>query len=282
MSQRASAPLDMIHNDLMGHFFHPYINKARFVLIFVDDFSRFTWIYLLKKKIEFFQHLKDFKSLVEMQSEKKIKVLRTNNGGEYVNHEIHTLFHEASIQLQHTVPYTPQQNGVAERKTRSLKEMEYCMLHAKSLPQRLWDEALNCETYIQKKFPHIYFKDKTPYKAWSGLKPEVTHFHISVSCAWAQIPSEKRKALDPQSTECIVFGYPDGVKGYRLIYLSLDMIIIERSVQFEESLSLVPQQPHADTFILPLVRDDENPHANSSSDESSDSEESDDLDAELA
>jgi hypothetical protein len=88
------------------------------------------------------------------------------------------------------------------------------MLHAKSLPQRLWAEALNCATYIQNKSPHRSFKDKTPYEAWSGLKLEVTHFHIFGSCAWAQIPSEKRKALDPQSTECIFVGYPNNVKGY--------------------------------------------------------------------
>ena len=107
-SQWASEPLDLIHSDLMGPFLHPSINKMRFFLIFVDDFSRFTWIYFLKQKSEVFQHLKDFKALVETQSGKKIKVLQTNNGGEYVNHEIHNLFHEAGIQLQHTVPYTLQ------------------------------------------------------------------------------------------------------------------------------------------------------------------------------
>jgi hypothetical protein len=82
------------------------------------------------------------------------------------------------------------------------------MLHAKSLPQRLWAKELNCATYIQNISPHRYVKDKTPYEAWSSLKPEVTHFRIFGSCAWAQIPSEKRKALDPQSTECIFVGYP--------------------------------------------------------------------------
>jgi transposase InsO family protein len=87
-----------------------------------------------RKNPEVFQHLKDFKALVETQFGKKIKFLRTDNGGEYVNHEIHNIFHEAGIQLQHTVPYTPQQNGVAEWKNKSLKEMASCMLHAKSLP----------------------------------------------------------------------------------------------------------------------------------------------------
>jgi hypothetical protein len=79
-SQRASAPLDMIHSELMNPFPHPSISKVRFVLIFVDDFSRFTWIYFLSQKYEVFQHLKDFKALVETQSEKNVKVLRTDNG----------------------------------------------------------------------------------------------------------------------------------------------------------------------------------------------------------
>jgi hypothetical protein len=107
------------------------------------------------------------------------------------------------------------------------------MMHAKSLPQRLWAKALNCAAYIQNISPHRSIKDKTPYEAWSGLKLEVTHFRIFGSRVWAWIPSEKRKALDPQSTECIFVGYPDDVKGYRIIYLSSDRIIIERSVQFE-------------------------------------------------
>jgi hypothetical protein len=99
----------------------------------------------------------------------------------------------------------------------------------------------------------------------------VTHFRIFSSHAWARIPSEKRKALDPQSNECIFVGYPDDVKGYRLIDLSSDQLIIERSVQLEKSVSHVPQQPP--------VRDDEHAHADSSSDESSDSEDSDDSDS---
>jgi hypothetical protein len=145
------------------------------------------------------------------------------------------------------------------------------MLHAKSLPQRLWAEALNYAAYIQNKSPHIFVKDKTPYKAWSGLKPKVAHFLIFGSRAWAQIPSEKRKALDPQSTKCIFVGYPDGVKGYRLIDISSDRLISERSVQFEESVSHVSHQSHVDTFTLLPIQDDEHAYDDSSSHESYDS-----------
>jgi hypothetical protein len=183
--------------------------------------------------------------------------------------------------LKHRVPYTLQKNEVAERKNRSLKEMASCMMHANSLPQKLWVKALNFETYIQNISPHRSIMDKTPYEAWSGLKLKVTHFLIFGSCAWARIPYEKRKALNLQSTKCIVVGYPDGVKRYRLIYLSSDRLIIEQSVQFKESVSHSPQQPHAYTFILPPVRDDENAHADSYSYESSDSNNSYDLESEL-
>jgi hypothetical protein len=106
----------------------------------------------------------------------------------------------------------------------------------------------------------------------------VTCFLIFGSHAWARIPSEKRKALDPQSTECFFVGFPDAMKGYILFDISSDRLIIECSVQFEESFPHAPQQLHADTFILPPVRDDENAHDDSSSDDMYDSKDSYDLD----
>ena len=124
------------------------MRKSRYVLSFIDDYMRLTWVYLLKLKFEVFQHLKIFKVHAENQSGKHIKILRTDNGTEYVNKDIKNICNESGIQLQHTVPYTPQQNGVVERKNRSLKEMANCMLHARSLLSKLWVEAINCASYI--------------------------------------------------------------------------------------------------------------------------------------
>jgi hypothetical protein len=97
------------------------------------------------------------------------------------------------------------------------------MLHARSLPQRLWMKKL-----IVQHTSKIYLPIDL---SRSSVKPEVTHFRIFSSCAWAQTPSEKRKALDPQRTECIFFGYLNNVKGYRIIDISLDHPIIEHSFQ---------------------------------------------------
>ena len=122
-------------------------------------------MYLLREKSEVFGHFEDFKALVETQSERKIKALCIDNGEEYVNTTLQNLCLESGIQLQHTVPYTPQQNGVAERKNRSLKEMASCIMHAKSLPHKLFAEALNCADYIEKRYPHRSVKDQTPFEA---------------------------------------------------------------------------------------------------------------------
>ena len=126
-----------------------------------------------------------------------IKVLQTDNGGEYVNHEIHNIFHEVGIQLQHIVPYTQQQNRVAEQKNRSLKEMESCMHMQSHYHRDYGPKHLIVKHTSKTNLPIDMSRIRPPYEAWSGLKPEVAHFCIFGSCAWARIPSEKRKALDP-------------------------------------------------------------------------------------
>ena len=109
--------------------------------------------------------------------------------------------------MYHSVPYTPQQNGVVERKNRALKEMATCMIEAKDLSPKLWDEGINCVAYIQNRSLHKSVCGKTPYEAWFGHNPNISHFRIFGSRAWARIPSEKRKALHPKIKECIMVGY---------------------------------------------------------------------------
>ena len=118
--------------------------------------------------------------------------------------------------MQHLVPYTPHQNGVAERKNRALKEMATCMLEVKDLNPELWFEEINCATYIQNISPYKYLDGKTPYEAWMGHKPSVSHSRVFGSKAWARIPQEKRKALKTQINEYIMVGYSEYSKGYNI------------------------------------------------------------------
>ena len=97
--------------------------------------------------------------------------------------------------MQHYIPYTPHQNGVTERKNRSLKDMETCMMEAKTLPPKFWAKYIKCASYIKNRVPYNPFDGMTPFESWSGHKPDVTHFRIFGSKAWARIPVEKRKDL---------------------------------------------------------------------------------------
>ena len=117
------------------------MSQSKYVLTFIYDFSIYCWVFFVKYKLEVFDLFKVFKALVEKQPGRKLKVLRSENGGEYVKSEFIQYCADAGIQMQHSIPYTPQQHGVAERKNISLKEMATCMMEAKNLPPKFWAEV---------------------------------------------------------------------------------------------------------------------------------------------
>jgi transposase InsO family protein len=140
----------------------PSLGKSVYYVSFIDDFSMNTWIYFLRKKCEVFNMFKEFKALVENQTEKIIKVLRTDNGREFCGNEFEEFCKKHSITRQKTTPYTPQQNGVVERMNRMLMEKSRCMLIGVGLGQEFWAEAVGIACYLVKKSPSSALDDKTP------------------------------------------------------------------------------------------------------------------------
>ena len=118
-SWHVSIPLELVHSDLCGPLTSASFSGFKYFLTFIDDYSRHTWVYFLKLKSEVFNMFLAYKALVEKQSGHQIIKLRSDNGGEYVNNKFTTFYTKQRIQQQHTVPYTPQQNGVAEWKNRT-------------------------------------------------------------------------------------------------------------------------------------------------------------------
>ena len=139
------------------------------------------------------------------------------------------------IKREHTVPYTPQQNGVVGRKNRTLMEMARCMLHARNMDPKFWAEAVNVASYIINRSPTIVVKHKTPEEAWSGRKPTVGHFKVFGCDAYVHIPEEKRKKLDKKNHKCIMVGYSESSKAYMLYDPDTNEIRIRRDVIFDES-----------------------------------------------
>eukprot|EP00253_Pinus_taeda_P009530 PITA_09530 len=152
-SIRAKAPLEIIHSDLCGPMQAASLAGSQYFLTFIDDFTRKTWVYFLKNKSEVFEKFRNFKALVENQSGLHIKVLRTDRGGEYISKEFLRFCRENGIHKQFTRRYTPQQNGVVERKHRTIMDMARSMLKAKHLPNDYWAEAVNCAAYILNRCP---------------------------------------------------------------------------------------------------------------------------------
>jgi transposase InsO family protein len=121
---------------------------------FIDDYSRRTWIYFLKSKDEVFNKFKEFKALIENLSERKIKILRSDNGGEYTSKEFVSFCRDVGIKRELTTPYNPQQNGVAERKNRTIMEAVKTMIHDQDIPMCLWAEAVMEVVYVQNRLSH--------------------------------------------------------------------------------------------------------------------------------
>ena len=139
---RTRKPLEIIHSDACGPMSTTSLGGARYFLTYIDDYSRKVWVYMLKAKGECLEKFKEFKALVETQSDHKIKVFRSDNGGDYISKGFRRFLKEHGIKKQTSTPYRPQQNGVAERANRTIVEMARSMLHAQNLKKSFWAEAV--------------------------------------------------------------------------------------------------------------------------------------------
>jgi hypothetical protein len=205
------------------------LGGARYFVTYIDDFSRKVWVYLFKSKGEC---LEKFKALVETQSENKIKVFRSDNGGEYISKEFKRFLKAHGIEKQTSTPYRPQQNGVAERANRTLVEKARSMLHAQNLKKSLRAEAVVNAAYTRNRCPSRALPSITPEEAWSGRKPCISHMRAFGCIAYAMVPDEKRGKLDAKGTKCLFLGYCEGTKAYRLMCVQSKEIIECKDVEF--------------------------------------------------
>ncbi|KAB2616999.1 hypothetical protein D8674_012868 [Pyrus ussuriensis x Pyrus communis] len=155
-------------------------------------------------------------------------------GPEFTSTEFTNFCKENGIKRQLTTAYTPQQNGVAERKNRTVMNMVRSMLSDKKLPKTFWPEAVNWTIYVLNRCPTLSVKDITPQEAWSGVKPSVGHFRVFGSLAHVHVPDVKRGKLDDKSFPCVLLGVSEESKGYRLFDPIAKKIVVSRDVIFEE------------------------------------------------
>ncbi|CAJ2656475.1 unnamed protein product [Trifolium pratense] len=230
-SWRASTKLELVHSDICGPISPESNGKKRYFITFTDDMSRKTWIYFMYEKSEALTMFKKFKALVENECKQAIQCLRTDRGGEYTSSVFNEFCDSHGIRRQLTAAYTPHQNGVSERKNRTIMNMVRCMISEKNVPKSFWPEAVNWAAHILNRSPTFAVKDVTPEEAWSGIKPSVSHFKVFGCIAYVHVPDNLRKKLDDKSTVCIHLGLSEESKAYKLYDPVKRRIVVSKDVK---------------------------------------------------
>ncbi|RVX18946.1 Retrovirus-related Pol polyprotein from transposon TNT 1-94 [Vitis vinifera] len=207
----------------------------KYFITFIDDLSRYGYVYLMHEKSQAIDIFEMFITEVERQLDKKIKIVRSDRGGEYYGRYDESgqnpgpfakFLEKRGIRAQYTMPGTPQQNGVAERRNRTLMEMVRSMMSYSSVPISLWGEALKTAMYILNRVPSKAVP-KTPFELWTGRKPSLRHIHIWGCPAEARIYNPHEKKLDSRTISGYFIGYPDKSKGYRFYCPNHSVRIVE-------------------------------------------------------
>ena len=229
-SERAKDLLGLIHTDVCGPFRTMSRNHERYFVSFIDDYSRYAFVYLMKHKHETFEKFKEFQNEVENQLGKTIKILRSDRGGEYLSSEFINHLKERGIVSQLTPPGTPQLNGVSERRNRTLLNMVRSMMNRTNLPHSFWSFALLTAARIVNLAPTKKV-NKTPYEIWHGHKPNLSYLRV-----WgcdAYVTSESDDKLDPRGVKVVFVGYYNR-SGYYFYHPDTNTISIKRKGHFLE------------------------------------------------
>ena len=232
-SHRASQPFEIIHSDVCGPMHIKSLGSSRYFVTFIDDYSRYTQTYFLKSKDEVLEKFKEFVNYVNTLG-KKVKVLRSDNGGEYCSKTFQVYLKEHGIQHQTTVPYNPEQNGTAERMNRTLLESACSMMFHAGMPKEFWAKAIHTATYVHNRSPTSLLKNVTPFERLFGQKPDVSNLRVFGCIAFKHIPDAERSKLDRKSSKCVFVGYPGGTKGYKLFDLEKKSFVRSRNIIFQE------------------------------------------------
>ncbi|KAE8977614.1 hypothetical protein PR002_g24957 [Phytophthora rubi] len=174
-----------------------------------------------------------FKADMENATGRKIKRIRSDNDRVYTGRFFKEYLSKQGICHEKTVPYTPQQNELAERTNRSLVEMARCMLYHEGIEKKWWAEAVNTSAWIINRIPNTVTA-KTPYAIAYQKKPQLKNLKVFGALGYGHIPDEKRRKLDAKAFKCRFLGYEDGVKGYRVLDVTTSQVNIVRTVKFME------------------------------------------------
>ncbi|KAH0674692.1 hypothetical protein KY284_014877 [Solanum tuberosum] len=239
---------ELLHVDLWGPYHTPTHDNHKYFITMVDDYSRSTWTHLLSCKSNALQVIKAFISMVETQFDTSLKTIRSDNGLEFINNEATLYFQSKGIIHQKSCPYTPQQNGVVERKHKYLLETARTLMFQSHLPQKYWGECILTATHIINRLPSNYLHGKCPFEVLYQRKPLYSALKNFGCLCYPTIPKVHRDKFEPRTTPHIFVGYPFGTKGYKVLSLATRKIHVSRDVVFHESVFPFTSAPKGASF----------------------------------
>ncbi|RVW45971.1 Retrovirus-related Pol polyprotein from transposon TNT 1-94 [Vitis vinifera] len=232
---KSSEMFELVHSDVWGPF-SLSIDGFKYFVTFIDDFSKVTWVYLLKSKSEVFECFKDFHRLVITHFSAHIKTLRTDNGTEYTSHNMKNYLISHGIVHQTSCVNTPQQNGVAERKNRDLLEKTRAIMMQMNVPKHFWSYGVLTATYLINRLPSRVLDFLCPLEVLQQKKPDLSHLKVfGCTCFVHLSATQRRDKLDPRAVKCVFLGYSQTQKGYRCYDTTAKRLFVSRDVQFVET-----------------------------------------------
>ncbi|KAL2933741.1 Retrovirus-related Pol polyprotein from transposon TNT 1-94, partial [Bienertia sinuspersici] len=232
----AKHKFDMVHIDIWGPYRVSTMGNHRFFLTLVDDYSREVWVQLLKTKSEAFKAIKKFMNFIKNQFNATIKSVRSDNALEFVEGKCKELFDEMGIEHQTSCVDRPQQNERVERKHRNILEMARALRFQAGLPLKYWGECVLTATYIINRLPNSVIGNISPYEKVFKEKPKYNHMRSFGCLGVAYNPNNKGDKFAPRGIPCVMLGYPQGKKGYRLLNLLNHNTFTSRDVKFYEHI----------------------------------------------
>ncbi|KAJ3701404.1 hypothetical protein LUZ61_005109 [Rhynchospora tenuis] len=227
---KATKPLEVIHSDLWGPAPVLSTNGCRYYVLFTDEFSRFTWLYPCTNKSDVSDIFAKFRSRVENLLSSKIKIFQCDNGTEFKP----LMKQHPDITFQTSCPYTPEQNGLAERKHRHVVELSLATMFQADIPLQFWDYVFESITFIINRLPSTATGLITPFETLFSQKPDYKMLHVIGCVCFPLLRPYNKHKLETRSEMCAFLGYSSTQKGYYCLHIPSGKVYVSRHVKFDE------------------------------------------------
>jgi hypothetical protein len=232
-NKTATAPLELIHSDVWGPT-PTSVGRFSYYVSFIDDHTKYTWIYLLRQKLNVFVVFRDFQALVERKFNKKILSMQTDWGGEY--ERLNSFFQRIGIAHRVSCPHDHQQNGAAERKHRHIVEVGLTLLANASMLLKFWDEAFLTAVHLINLLPSKVVDYKTPTELLLHETPDYSSLRVFGCACWPNLRPFNSRKLAFRSMRCAFLGYSSLHKGFKCLDINTGRVYISRDVIFDEDI----------------------------------------------